>query len=328
MNADIVRSGARRPILPKGLRSYARFKSAPVNTYEFLEIVHQEYAPRSYLEIGVNTGTSLALSRTRTIGVDPAFVIQSDVHCDLQLVRATSDDFFARDDALSHFPDGRVDLAFVDGQHLIEYVLRDFINIERHVAWTSVILIDDVFPRYAARASRERGDLTGWTGDVFKLTEVLDRYRPDLLAIALDTYPTGLLLVLGANSHNRDLERHYEEIVAEYVTPDPQFVPQPILQCESGVDPDSIAHSELWSTLRRARESGEARDEGWEGVRRVVQATAVPTKRRKATPAAVRIASSGQATPRGARMSVRRRLGRLRRRLGRLTSLASGNRPD
>jgi len=302
-----------------------------MKTYEFLEIVHREYAPRSYLEIGVNTGASLALARTRTIGVDPAFVIETEIHCDLQLVKATSDDFFARDDALAHFGDGRVDLAFVDGQHLVEYALRDFMNVERHAEWTSVILVDDVFPRYAARASRERGALTGWTGDVFKLAEVLDRHRPDLLSIALDTYPTGLLVVLGADSQNRALERHYEEIVAEYVTPDPQSVPEAVLRCEAGVDPDSIAHSELWTTLRRARESGAPRDLGMEGVRRVVQAAATPTKRRKpapALPSGERSVQPPQAMQRRMLTGVRRRLGRLRRRLGRPSSLASDNRPD
>jgi hypothetical protein len=293
--------------------------SGDVKTYEFLEIVHRNYEPRSYLEIGINTGASLALSRTRTIGVDPAFAIEAEIHCDVQLVKLTSDDFFARERPLTHFPTGRVDLAFVDGLHLVEYVLRDFMNVERHADWTSVILVDDVFPRYAARASRERGALTGWTGDVFKLPEVLRRYRPDLLSVALDTYPTGLLLVLGPDPENQILESHYDEIVAEYVSPDPQSVPEAVLRCDRAVEPASIAHSDLWETLRQARDSGEARGVGWQGVRRLVEAAAMPAKRRRLTPAHLGATRKNtridppQSMPGRAVAAVRRRLRPLRR---------------
>jgi hypothetical protein len=92
-------------------------------------------------------------------------------------VQATSDEFFARDDALAVFPEGRVDLAFVDGLHLVEFALRDFINVERHTDWTSVIVLDGVLPRGSIEAARERGEKRVWTGDVFNVGEVLARYR-------------------------------------------------------------------------------------------------------------------------------------------------------
>jgi len=37
--------------------------------HELLKSLHELLDPRSYLEIGVSTGRSLTLSRTRTIGV-------------------------------------------------------------------------------------------------------------------------------------------------------------------------------------------------------------------------------------------------------------------
>jgi hypothetical protein len=122
--------------------------------HEFLARMHASLRPRSYLEIGVRTGTSLALSSTRTIGVDPSFRIDTELACDLQLVRATSDDFFARPDAISWFPEAVADLAFIDAMHLFEFVLRDFMNIERFCTPASVVLFDDMLPRSQSEAAR------------------------------------------------------------------------------------------------------------------------------------------------------------------------------
>jgi hypothetical protein len=304
-----------------------------VRLHELLGEVHRAYRPRSYFEIGVNTGRSLALSRTRTIAVDPAFKITAEVQCDLRLVKATSDEFFAQDDALARFPDGRIDLAFIDGLHLIEFALRDFMNVERNSDWTSVIVLDDVLPRNVGEAARERGGRIAWAGDVFKLAEVLGRYRPDLLVLPLDTDPTGVLLVLGADCESQVLQDHYDEIVAEYVYPDPQRVPEVVLRRETAIEPASIAHSEIWTELRRARESGLSRDEGWSELLRSVKATA-----RRAAP---RDLSPGTEPPRAdparnatierspgpetrALRAVRRRLRPVRRRARRLVSKASG----
>jgi predicted O-methyltransferase YrrM len=254
-----------------------------VTRHELLAELHRVYQPRSYLEIGVNTGVSLTLSRTRTIAVDPSFKISSEIHCDVQLVKATSDDFFAREDALAHFPDRSIDLGFVDGLHWFEFALRDFMNIERHAQWTSVIVVDDVLPRSVVEASRER-DTVAWTGDVFKVTEVLERHRPDLLLLPLDTRPTGVLLVLGADSGLATLSDHYDEIVAEYVYPDPQRVAEAVLCREAAIDPSSIISSGVLARLRDARDSGVAREAGWPELRRAVEAAARPAERRELTP--------------------------------------------
>ena len=254
---------------------------------DFLSEVHRAYQPTSYFEIGVGTGRSLGLSRTRTIAVDPAFKIKSEIRCDVQLVKATSDEFFARDEPLTHFREGRIDIAFVDGLHLFEFALRDFMNVERHAAWTSVIVIDDVLPRSVAEASRERST-TAWAGDVFKLPDVLGVYRPDLCVLPLDTDPTGLLLVLGADPENKVLEKRYDEIVEKYVQPDPQPVPAAVLRRDRAVDPASIIDSDLWIQLRDARESGFSREAGWDDIRRAAERATRPAKRRQLTSNALR----------------------------------------
>jgi hypothetical protein len=244
------------------------------------------YAPRSYLEIGVDRGRSLALSQTRTIAVDPAYQLTWEVNCDVQLVRATSDDFFARQDALAHLPDGLVDLAFIDGIHLFEHALRDFVNVERNSHWASVILVDDVFPRTGGEASRLRGTRKAWTGDVYKVTDLLARCRPDLLVLPLDIEPTGVLLVLGADPDNAVLDERYDELVAEHSHPDPQPVPESVLRRETAFDPTSLSTS-LWTELRAARDSGRHRDAGWEAIRRSFMQAARPTEPRSLLPGSV-----------------------------------------
>ena len=150
--------------------------------HELLQGLHELVQPRTYLEIGVQTGRSLRYSRTCSIGVDPAFHLVNEVLCDLHLVRATSDEFFARQHPLAHFPFPAADLAFIDGMHLAEYALRDLINVERlHPADQR-----DRARRHAAPARRRGGPGTGrgayergaWAGDVYKVVATLRRAAP------------------------------------------------------------------------------------------------------------------------------------------------------
>jgi hypothetical protein len=222
--------------------------------HEFLTIVHQLYRPRSYLEIGVNDGLGLARSTTRTIGVDPDFRIEVELACDLKLVKATSDEFFARADAVSWFSEGVVDFTFIDGLHLFEFVLRDFMNTERLSTPTSVVVLDDVLPRSVSEAARDQHTLL-WAGDTYKVTAVLERYRPDLTTVLLDTEPTGLLLVLGLDPTSTVLATHYDEIVKEYATDDPQSVPDEILHRRDAADPQQVSDSPVWGELATARDT-------------------------------------------------------------------------
>ncbi|KMS77174.1 methyltransferase type 11 [Streptomyces viridochromogenes] len=258
--------------------------------HEFLRELHKVGGNRNYLEIGVNDGRSLKLSRVPTIAVDPAFKVVTEIRCDVHLVKATSDDFFARDNPLIHLKGGRhplrnlrrgrsplgywrravLDLSFIDGMHLFEYALRDFMNIERHSDWTSVIVFDDMLPRNVDEAARDRH--TGaWTGDVYKIAEILGRYRPDLVTVLVDTQPTGQLVVFGADPRNRVLRDRYDEIVAEYDVPDPQKVPETILDRAGAVAPEVLVGAGFWRALRRARAMGLGRSRGWEPLRAAVE---------------------------------------------------------
>ena len=96
---------ARKPrptVRPPGWQPPDPFVSHPeprMTRHELLQLLHQKTQPRTYLEIGIRTGRSMVLSRCRSIGVDPSFKIDNPIHCDVQLIKATSDDFFAREGA-------------------------------------------------------------------------------------------------------------------------------------------------------------------------------------------------------------------------------------
>lgn len=260
--------------------------------HELLRRLHALARPRNYLEIGVDQGRSLSLSRVPSIGVDPAFRVTEQQRCDLHLVRATSDDFFARPDPINHLRSGRnpfrnlrrgrpmfghyfgrtiVDLAFIDGLHHAEFALRDFMNVERFAHWGTLIVIDDVLPRNIGEATREfhRGD---WTGDVYKLIELFRRYRPDLTTVALDTEPTGVLVVLGADPSNRVLHDSYDAIERDLVSPDPQAVPASILRRQDAMGPETFLGVPIWRALIRGRNRQAPRSPGYERIRAKIAA--------------------------------------------------------
>jgi hypothetical protein len=218
----------------------------------FLEAVHRALQPRSYLEIGVSRGRSLGLARCRAVGVDPLFSIDHPIDGDVALVRSTSDEFFARPDPLSLTRGQPFDLTFIDGLHLLEFALRDLINTERCSGPASLIVIDDVLPRSVDEAARERH--TGpWTGDVFPLLDILPSYRPDLVVLPVDTRPTGLLLVLGIDPDSRTLATRFGEILERFRRPDPQAVPEDVLDRRTALPPRRVLESGVLDLLRDGR---------------------------------------------------------------------------
>ena len=227
----------------------------PIMTrHELLGLLHQKMQPRTYLEIGIRTGNSMSLSRTRSIGVDPYFKIDKPIRCDVQLIKATSDDVFAGDDPLAHFGGVPVDLAFIDGMHLSEFALRDFINIEPFMADTGVIVIDDVLPRNGLEAARDR-KTEPWTGDVYKVIEILRRRRPDLVVLLINTAPTGTAVVVGVDQASTILRDSYAAEEHYLRQPDPQTPPQEYMDRSIATEPDVLLASGVWSQLASIRES-------------------------------------------------------------------------
>jgi predicted O-methyltransferase YrrM len=184
--------------------------------YQVLRWIHRILQPANYVEIGVHKGISLeqAIRSTPCIGVDPAPSVEHELSPAVTIYELTSDDFFAK-----HNPEellgGPVELAFIDGLHLFEQVLRDFVNLERRASPDAVIILHDCLPLDAVTAARER-TTDFYAGDVWKATLALRRRRPELEMVIVPTAPTGLCLVRGLDRANRELERTLPEIEAEY----------------------------------------------------------------------------------------------------------------
>lgn len=189
------------------------------NYLDFLSEMHAGLAPAWYLEIGTNTGLSLARSRTRSIAVDPEFKINQNVFGnkpEVHLFQKTSDAFFA--DGHIAALGAKIDLAFLDGLHWYEFLLRDFINTEYHVTEGAYAVLHDCIPWTSEMVDRDYTKFVGkaWTGDVWKVVPILQKYRPDLQLRVFDAKPSGLVVITGMDPANRILADHYDEIISEF----------------------------------------------------------------------------------------------------------------
>jgi len=221
----------------KGAASYLRV----------LQRLHEALDPRLYLEIGVRRGRSLALARGSAVGVDPAPELTASLSAATILFSETSDDFF--DHNAGSALGGGVDLAFIDGMHRSENVLRDIMGVERHARPSALLAIDDVFPNHPLQAERCRRT-SAWCGDVWKIIGCLERYRPDLLLLRLDVAPAGLLLVSGFEPAHRGLRNLYNPIARSLAVPASPVVPAEILAREGALSPDDPRISSLLALLR------------------------------------------------------------------------------
>ena len=192
-----------------------------------LQRFHEFFAPETYLEIGVADGTTLQFASCASIGVDPDYHLtqpatENKPAC--LLYRTTSDLFFRHRDPTAIFGQP-IDMAFLDGMHWFEFLLRDFINVERHCKPNTVVFIHDCIPTdshaerrdpndHRLRASSANPDW--WAGDVWKVIAILLKHRPDLRLLALDAIPTGLIAVTNLNPRSTVLADRYFDLVAEY----------------------------------------------------------------------------------------------------------------
>jgi len=122
-----------------------------------------------------------------------------------------------------------------------------------------------MLPRDVDEAARDR-HTKFWTGDVYKVVTVLRKYRPDLTVLEIDTAPTGVAVVFGADPQNTVLKDAYDDIIKEYVTPDPQPVPEEVLVRKNAVQPEALLSADFWPALVRARNLRRPRA-GFEKVR-------------------------------------------------------------
>lgn len=216
---------------------------------EWLDHFHGLLAPTTYIEIGVAKGATLrrASRPTLAIGVDPTPAIEFPLRTETHIFAETSDAFFARrgpDALLGGQPLG---LAFIDGLHLFDQALRDFINLEAYCGPQSVILIHDTLP-LDERTQRRSCDTHFHTGDVWKMVPCLKHFRPDLDVFTIRTSPTGLTVVTGFGQSGRTFADRYDEAVA-------RFIDMPFAELENSMETslDLVANS--WSAVEERLEA-------------------------------------------------------------------------
>lgn len=204
---------------------------AGADYFDCLSKLHAALEPARYLEIGVWKGESLARARAASIAVDPNFpqpefdLLAGKPEC--HLFQCESDRFFATRDPIAILG-GPIDLAFLDGMHRFEFLLRDFANTERVCHPRSVIVLHDCLPidpritnRDAAEHLRAEAVEPGWwAGDVWKLPVLLQRFRPDLTMVAFDAPPTGLILIARLDPASRSLNQRYAAMVESMMAVD------------------------------------------------------------------------------------------------------------
>jgi SAM-dependent methyltransferase len=217
--------------------------------WSLLERVHEVFEPRFYLEIGVSHGSSLRLARCPALGIDPAPVLVDPLPEHHRISRMTSDDFFSFAEVASEI--GPLDLAYIDGMHQVENVLKDFLHLERVCHPASVILIDDIFPAHPVQAQRERASRF-WTGDVWKILPILRGARPDLILLPLDTWPCGTLLVAGLDADSDVLWERFDMLVSFALDLMSDVHPE-IIQREGALDPSDPLVTRMLRLLRDAR---------------------------------------------------------------------------
>jgi hypothetical protein len=191
-----------------------------------LRRLHELLMPTTYLEIGCGNGSSLALADCAVLAIDPRPRLDIGEAINRRplfaLYRMTSDAFFAQHDPAAVLG-APIDMAFLDGMHLCEYLLRDFINVERCSHARSTIVLHDCLPVEWPMADRTRNahppirahHKHSWAGDVWRTALLLKRRRPDLQITAYAAPPTGLICVTNLSPSSLTLRDSYDQCLQE-----------------------------------------------------------------------------------------------------------------
>jgi len=195
---------------------------SPMGHLQFLALMKRLLQPRTYLEVGIGQGESLFSDPVPefVIGIDPnprfgaAFADQIGACRGLLIIRSTSDDAFARLLTDKVLGERKLDLAFVDGLHHSDVVLRDIANCARFSRKDALIFVHDVFPGNESQASRQA--IPGaWMGDVYKIVPIIWRYFswvPNLLI--KDIPPSGMFILRASDDLYKAIFSQYDRLVA------------------------------------------------------------------------------------------------------------------
>jgi hypothetical protein len=205
------------PDYPGALSTLATLLMPGPSYRDVLRAVHAALTPRTYLEIGVAAGATLTLATASeiAIGVDPVEApLEHALPAGARVIRQPSATFFASRRREELFGEQPVDFTFIDGLHLFEAALADFIGAEAWSGPASTIVLHDCLPVAPVAARRERATRF-WVGDTWKAVWALARHRPDLRIRTLLTPPSGLVFVRRLEPRSRTLDMAKASIVSE-----------------------------------------------------------------------------------------------------------------
>ena len=229
--------------LPDAHSGLAAIKLPGMPYLDWLKKFYARLKPKNVIEIGVSQSASLACvpRPTVAIGVDPVpsviFPLQTEAH----IFAETSDEFFEQRDVGALLRGEPLSIGFIDGSHLFEQALRDFMHLERYCGPKSVILFHDTVP--LDEVTQRRAPETHFsTGDVWKTILCLKHYRPELDVFTIATPPTGLTVVLGLDPSSPVLAQKYDEAVA-------RFIDVPFAEIESRLAAELNLVPNEWETV-------------------------------------------------------------------------------
>ena len=182
--------------------------------FRVLKGLHQRLKPDWYLEIGTFTGSSLRFVEGNYVAIDPMFQLEQMPPIkgrETIFYQDTSDAFFQSRTAKALT--GTINLAFLDGLHHYEALLRDFMNVEPLMAPGGMVMLHDCLPYTVPMADRVQPPNTEWTGDVWKTLLILLQERPDLQIDVLDAAPTGLVIIRKMGGKPRHLKARYKSLL-------------------------------------------------------------------------------------------------------------------
>ena len=135
------------PDVPRGYETLSRIVFPGEDYYQTLHRFHNHLRPKSYLEIGVDTGASIVLAKfpTVAVGIDPAPRLTSTLETICKIFPMKSDEYFATRDVRGDIESEAANLVFINGLHLFEQTLRDFIHVEHFSTPSTLVLIHDCF---------------------------------------------------------------------------------------------------------------------------------------------------------------------------------------
>ena len=204
--------------LPQAHLALAALRMPGDGYLAWLDRLYRWLTPETAVEVGVFQGASLALLRppTLAIGVDPFPALASTLQTETHIFVETSDLFFAQRRAEKLLEGRALSVGFIDGLHLFEQAVRDFMGLEALCGPQSVIVMHDTLPLDRPTQTRERQTVF-FTGDVWKAVLLLKECRPDLQIFTIPTPPSGLTVVTGLDPASRVLADRYDEAVARYL---------------------------------------------------------------------------------------------------------------